>query len=104
MRRSLQLVTVEDETGASESPEGEVPVEVTPPVEEAKVVAEEVKSEEKEEEGRNQEEDKKEEPTDSLTDSDQKDEVPLVKADVERPGSTLTRIEEEPEIEATAAG
>ena len=63
-----------------------------------------MKKEEKEGEGESHEEEKKEELTESLTDKDQKDEEPLVKADVERPGSMLTRIEEEPEIEATAAG
>ena len=65
---------------------------------------EEAKTEEKEGEGGRREEDKKEELTESITESSQKDEAPVVRADVERPGSTLTRIEEEPEIEATATG
>ena len=81
-----------------------VPIETAPPAEETKVVIEEVAKEEKEGEGGSREGDKKEELTESSTESAQKDKASVVRAEVERPGSTLTRIEEEPEIEATATG
>ena len=45
-------------------------------------------------------EEKKEEPTGTLA---EKDEVPVVRVEVEKPSSKLSRIEEEPEVETTAA-